>query len=193
VGALIATLWRIGWGCASSASFRDDTGESLDLLRMSPALVAAAVHRSVERWRLKRVVATLPTIAAARVDTPDSAVSEGVDDSFDILATRPIASLLKGKARPPDTVPHWSAACRSQLLSASTGGQCPRSGLRGFLAPPITSGASYVGPLLARFFIVDLAQPLRRLTDGRCLRNLADCSLPGLESTELIFYAHAAC
>ena len=93
---------------------------------MSPALVVAAVHRSVERWRLKRVVATLPAITAAGVDTLGSAGSEGVDDSFIILATLPIASLLQGKVRPPDTVPHWSAACRSQLLSATTGGQWPQ-------------------------------------------------------------------
>ena len=127
VGALIATLWRIGWECVSATTFRDDTGETVDLLCLSPAIVVAAVHKSVERWRLQRVIAAEPAIVGSGLDTmrtPDN-LCPGVP--FSILVTRPVAWLLQGKGRPPDAVPQWCGACRSQLLSVTTGGQWPQA------------------------------------------------------------------
>ncbi|CAK0827955.1 unnamed protein product [Prorocentrum cordatum] len=43
-----------------------------------------------------------------------------------ILVGRPLGALLKGRGRPRGTVPQWSGPCRSQLLSAATGGQWPQ-------------------------------------------------------------------
>ncbi|CAK0827956.1 unnamed protein product [Prorocentrum cordatum] len=48
VAGVIATAWRLGWTCTSPRRFTDDIGEPVDFLPLSPAMVAAAVHRSVD-------------------------------------------------------------------------------------------------------------------------------------------------
>ena len=127
--ALIATVWRLGWTCDSAHIFRDDTGAHFDLLRMSPALVVKAVHRSVERWRFKRVCAVLPDLVPSATDLHRRAAAhmdETASEVFTFLVDRPLGPLVRGTSRITSTVPQWSTKCRSQLLSAATGGQWPQ-------------------------------------------------------------------
>ncbi|CAK0865594.1 unnamed protein product, partial [Prorocentrum cordatum] len=111
-------------GCSapSPRRFLDDVGDPVDFILMSPALVAAAVYRSVDSWRARRVISVLPTIADGPPDLPPA---EGAN-SLAVLVGRPVARLLKGQGRPPRTVPKWSGQCGSMLLSAATGGQWPQ-------------------------------------------------------------------
>ncbi|CAK0874085.1 unnamed protein product, partial [Prorocentrum cordatum] len=70
VAGAIATAWCPGWTCPAPRRFEDDLGEPVDFLSMSPAMVAAAVQRSVGRWRTRRVVSTLPTLVSGDPDMP---------------------------------------------------------------------------------------------------------------------------
>ena len=118
VATVIATVWRLGWVCVSSRIFFEDLDDEWNLLAISPALIAEAVCRSVDRWRQKRVCAALP------------ALTRGLDlssnESMIMMITRPIGALLRATGRAPRTVPQWTQACRAQLLSASTGCQRPQ-------------------------------------------------------------------
>ena len=120
--AVIASAWRLGWTCESARIFHDDLGEQVDFLTMSPALVSATVHRSVARWRLRRVARALPTLVAEAPDLP----GQPNVNSFTVLVGRPLSLLSQGKGQPTATVPQWTPACRAQLLSAATGGQWPQ-------------------------------------------------------------------
>ncbi|CAK0861050.1 unnamed protein product, partial [Prorocentrum cordatum] len=122
VAAVIAAAWRLGWTGSSPRRFLEDVGETVDFLLMSPAMASAAVRGSVGRWRTKRVISMIPSIAASTPDLPTDAGA----DSFTALVGRPLARLLKGQGRPHSTVSQWSAPCRSMLLSAATGGQWPQ-------------------------------------------------------------------
>ncbi|CAK0881579.1 unnamed protein product, partial [Prorocentrum cordatum] len=127
---------RRGWPCGRcyrhgvaprldlflSAAILDDAGKTVGFLLMPPAMASAAVHRSADRWRTKRVISMIPPIAASTLELPTDAGA----DSFTAFARRPLARLLKGQGRPHSTVPQCSAPCRSMLLSAATGGQWPQ-------------------------------------------------------------------
>ncbi|CAK0821986.1 unnamed protein product [Prorocentrum cordatum] len=123
VAGVIAFAWRLGWTCESPRCFYDDFGEPVDFILMSPAMVAAAVRRSVARWRTRRVASTLPTLIAGDPDVHAPAQTE----MLTLLVDRPIGLLLKGRGKPCSTVPQWTGRCRSQLLSAATGGQWPQT------------------------------------------------------------------
>ena len=60
----------MGWHCESVSGVVDDTGEQYDLLEVSPALVVVAVHRSVERWRLRRCCEELPAAVPTGLGMP---------------------------------------------------------------------------------------------------------------------------
>ncbi|CAK0867119.1 unnamed protein product, partial [Prorocentrum cordatum] len=122
VAGVIATAWRLGWTCTSPRRFTDDIGEPVDFLLLSPAMVAAAVHRLVDRWRAQRVISAFPALVAGEPDMP---LGQGAG-AVTILVGRPLGALLEGRGRPRSTVPQWSGPCRSQLLSAATGGQWPQ-------------------------------------------------------------------
>jgi hypothetical protein len=51
IGALIATLWRVGWTCLSATQFRNDAAETFDLLRrpLSPLLCTDPLRNGVCR------------------------------------------------------------------------------------------------------------------------------------------------
>ena len=120
----ILTLQRLGWQCRTARLVVDDEGTEWDLLLLSPALVVGAVRRSVTRWRARRVAAGLPALVS---DLPDVPLPTGAEARMH-LVTRPVGQLL-GRGRPPRSVPQWTPACRSQLLSAATGGQWPQTRL----------------------------------------------------------------
>ncbi|CAK0836913.1 unnamed protein product, partial [Prorocentrum cordatum] len=122
VAGVIATAWRLGWTCPAPRRFANDLGEPVGFLSMSPAMVAAAVQRSVGRWRTRRVVSTLSALVSG---DPDMPLDQGAG-AVTVLVGRPLAALVKGRGRPGSAVPQWSAPCRSQLLSAATGGQWPQ-------------------------------------------------------------------
>ena len=83
------------------------------------ALVVAAVRRSVIRWRTRGVTCTLPGLVDGAPD-----VQNGVGERPAMqLITRPICSVLVGRARCLASVPQWAPSCRGHLLSAITGGQ----------------------------------------------------------------------
>ena len=97
---------RYGWSL-------DDLGEELNLVTLSPAFVAEAVRRSVARWRTARVSTALPYLVPTQPDQP-RAPGDGSDAARDLtlLVTRPVASLLESRCRPPSGVPQRAAACR---------------------------------------------------------------------------------
>ncbi len=50
VDVLLLTLSRIGWSARSARYFQDDLGNELDLLHLSPALVARLPRDATQRW-----------------------------------------------------------------------------------------------------------------------------------------------
>ena len=75
VTALILTMERIGWHWQSATSVTDDTGRLVDLLQDSPAAVKKLVKHSVRRWRLGRIVTSLPGLDPASCNIRDPARS----------------------------------------------------------------------------------------------------------------------
>ena len=111
-------------GGLDGIAFPHDLGETFDLFSMSPALVSETVCRSVDRWRMQRIIACLPTLTHGIATTPPPSGQN--HSELTILVTRPIGALLRPGGRPPSSVPQWTLACRAQLLSAATGGQWPQ-------------------------------------------------------------------
>ena len=97
----------------------------------SPAFIAAAVTRSVVRWRTARVVAEIPRLVEGIPDVVARAPSEaaaGVRYVTELIA-QPLARLVQG-GRPPAAVAAWAPPCLALLLSAASGGQWPQTRLR---------------------------------------------------------------
>ena len=125
VSAFIATMWRLEWKCVSARILVDDLGTVVDLLLEPPASVADAVARSVDRWRLRRIAQNMPSLVSHALDVPRGNADQH-EPTMLLAVNRPVAALISGRGRSPIDVPQWTAACRSQLLSAVSGGQWPQ-------------------------------------------------------------------
>ena len=60
--AFVASAQRLGWTVKDATSMIDDRGNHISLFRDSPAQVRVLVHRSVRRWRWRRIEDKCPSL-----------------------------------------------------------------------------------------------------------------------------------
>ena len=72
VTAFVATAARMKWTITDATKATDDVGHASNFAADAPAAIAAAVARSVRRWRLERIFSNLPTIAPPTSDASTS-------------------------------------------------------------------------------------------------------------------------
>ena len=115
--AAVCTAARLGWCFLNAFTLQDDIGLCWHVLQDSPAAIAQAVRRSVQRWRFNSIVQQMPAIAPPE-HTHDTHILLDVSD-----AIRP----LFGRHAFSKTVPCWLSHDKPWLTSAMTGGQWPQA------------------------------------------------------------------
>ena len=89
--ASIATAARLKWTISSATLAIDDIGHEWNFAADSPAAIAAAVARSVRRWRLARIIRDLPDLLPPASDTTNALSTMLVDFASTVR------SMTKGK------------------------------------------------------------------------------------------------
>jgi hypothetical protein len=143
--AFINTMKRIEWECLSPFLLVDDTGYQWDTLKDSPTAIAQAVSRSVDRWKLDRVLKIVPSAKPDSSDVQVDLFSSAADTvqfvpggmkTVIIDVSSKLRALHKCTNAVTMMVPEWSQQCRQSLYSATTNGQWPqvrRAKLPGFV------------------------------------------------------------
>jgi hypothetical protein len=122
VAATIATAQRLSWKMTDARVFTDDVGDSYDCMLDSPAAIAAAVIRSVQRWQVNKATHELPLARPAGCDLDLGASTEVA--ATVVLDTRlALSRVLKGARAVTKVVKEWQPACAAYLISAVSGGQ----------------------------------------------------------------------
>ena len=123
VGAVVASLRRLGWSCSSAKHAIDDRGATWSFVLDAPAAIAEAVRQSVRRWRLARIASSLPGLVPDHCDVAAPSCPEGtlLVDFAAVLRQR-----LATKKGSGDGV-SWTEKWRGDLISAVSGGQWPQA------------------------------------------------------------------
>ena len=123
VGAMIASLRRLGWTSESACEVTDDRSNKWHFNRDAPAAIAAAVRLSVRRWRLGRLDAALPGLVPRHCDVGAPACPEG---TVLVNFAAELGQLLSSR-RTSKQSDGWSPKWRGDLASAVSGGQWPQA------------------------------------------------------------------
>ena len=121
VAAFIASAARIGWTVHSATTATDDLQQNWNFAADSPAAIGEAVAESVRRWRLKRIIAFLPSAAPS---LNDCFSTKGDTQVLDF--SRIIKAMSKGSGPGKKAVTDWDPLWASDLSSAIGGGQWPQ-------------------------------------------------------------------
>ena len=110
--AFIATAARLKWTISSATLAIDDIDHERKFAADSPAAIAAAVARSVRRWRLARIIRDLPDLLPLASDASNALSTMLVDFASTIRA------MTKGKGPGMETATEWNNAWAASLASA---------------------------------------------------------------------------
>ncbi len=127
VGALLASMQRIGWMLPSAREAIDDRGVSWNFLLDSPAAIGEACRRSVRRWRLNRIGQLLPSLIPLHVDVGSPSLDSCPNGTVLIDFAATVGQLLASRATVCKESHSWSPSWRGDLASAMSGGQWPQA------------------------------------------------------------------
>ena len=119
--ATIASLGRLGWDWVSA--WTDNMEAAWDFKLDSPAAVANAAKHSVRRWRLNRLVRSMPGLEPKYCDVGSPYCPEG---TLLVDFAAPPGQVLCGRASDKKGV-DWLPCWRGHLASAISGGQWPQA------------------------------------------------------------------
>ena len=94
IAALVATVWRLGWGTLAPDRFVDDLGNVVSFQLDPPAAVHKLAKASVARWQFRMAARHVP---ACIPDRPD----------FVCPQDGPVAPVMPGSFMPPTRVTAW--------------------------------------------------------------------------------------
>ena len=134
--ALVVSAWRIGWTLIDATMLRDDRGHIFDCTLDPPAVIAAAVRRSVRRWRIARLAAECPQLLPSTADVgtfpPRQHTSGGGSPAplpVDVVdCSRALGRLLRRKGSSKQCG-DWAPSYKPDLISAVSNGQWPQTRL----------------------------------------------------------------
>ena len=119
--AVIATCSRLNWTFTSATKILTDDGAVLDISADPPVVIALHIKNAVRRWRLNRIIESLPHLVPESFDLQVPTGKDSVTRLVDFTDT--LGKILKGKSKNTKGCEGWKPEFKQSLRSAIVNGQ----------------------------------------------------------------------